>query len=164
MFDRMTDTSSGGTLTPADVNGHLLVVEPKEYIESMTTSNGDTAAVRVTVHDITDSKTVEDVLWFPKILVSKCKEHLNGRLLVVMGQGDPKPGKTAPWKFVDATGNADAVNAATAYMTAKVASAFTPAAPVGAPAAPVGAPAAPAANTGTLDAALANLHAAGLTA
>jgi len=63
----------GSDVRPADLEGHLLVVEPLEYVASIPTSMGDKDAVRVTIHDITDTATYEDVLWFPKVLVGSLK-------------------------------------------------------------------------------------------
>ncbi len=145
-------SASGATLKPADVEGHVLVVEPLEYVAAITTTFGESDAVRVTVHDISDQASYESVLWFSSALVGSLKNQIGKRVLAVMGKGQAKPGQSAPWVLIDASGNADAVAAATAYLTGQVAA--TIAAP---------APAAPAAAPSALDAALGNLAAAGLT-
>lgn len=147
--------ASGATLKPADVEGHLLVVEPLEYVATMTTAFGESDAVRVTVHDINDQATHESVLWFSSALVGSLKGSIGKRVLAVMGKGQAKPGQSAPWVLVDASGSAPAVTAATAYLTGQVAQTMAP------PAEP--APAAPAGPADELAAALGNLHAAGLT-
>jgi len=143
--------ASGATLKPADVEGHLLVVEPLEYVPTMVTAFGESDAVRVTVHDINDQSTHESVLWFSSALVGSLKSSIGKRVLAVMGKGQAKPGQSAPWVLVDASGNPQAVTAATAYLTGQVAQTM----------------AAPAPTTSTagdeLAAALGNLHAAGLT-
>ena len=146
---------SGDTLAPADVEGHVLVVEPAEYVASITTAFGEKDAIRATVHDITTQSTAHDVLWFPGGLIGALKGRIGQRVLGVMSRGQAKAGQSAPWILVDASGNADAVKAATAYLTGAVAA--TLAAPVAAPVA------APAAAPSALDAALGNLAAAGLT-
>ncbi len=145
-------SSGGGSLKPADIEGHLIVVEPKEYVPSMVTSFGDKDAIRVTVHDVTTRETHEDVLFFGA-LIGALKGQVGKRVLGVIGKGVAKPGQAPPWVITDASSNGDAVAAATAYLTGQVAQTMA------APAAPAPAAAAPSA----LDAALGNLAAAGLT-
>jgi hypothetical protein len=94
----------GSDVRPADLEGHLLVVEPLEYVASIPTSMGDKDAVRVTIHDITDTETYEDVLWFPKVLVGSLKGRVGQKVLAVLGKGTAKPGQSAPWVLIDATG------------------------------------------------------------
>lgn len=138
-------SQGGGSLKPADVEGHLLVVEPSEYVAAIATSFGEKDAVRVTVHDITDSETYQDVLLFGTALIGSLKSQVGKRVLGVMTKGTAKPGQAAPWVLEDATGNAKAVKAATAYLTGQTAASM----------------AAPA-DTSALDAALENL--AGISA
>ena len=114
---------------PADLEGHLLIVEPLEYCENIVTSLGDKDAVRVTIHDVTDSTTYEDVLWFPKVLVGSLKTRIGQKVLAVLGKGTAKPGQSAPWILVDATTEPDAVKAATAYLDSIAGQAFTSAVP-----------------------------------
>ena len=117
--------ATGGTdIKPADLEGHLLVVEPLEYVESIPTSMGEKDAVRVTIHDISDNETYEDVLWFPKVLVGSLKGRVGQKVLAVLGKGNAKPGQNAPWILVDATSQADAIKAATTYMEARMATSF----------------------------------------
>lgn len=142
-------SSGGNSLKPGDVAGHLLVIEPTEYVASMVTAFGDKDAIRVTVHDITTQETHEDVLFFGA-LIGALKPQIGKRVLGVIDKGTPKPGQQPPWVITDASGNAAAVEAATAYLTGQVAATIT-------------APATPAAPTSALDAALGNLAAAGLT-
>ena len=148
---------SGDSLAPADVEGHVLVVEPQEYVASITTSFGDKDAIRVNVHDITTQTSHADVLWFPGGLIGALKGQIGKRVLGVMTKGTAKPGQAAPWLLQDASTSAPAVAAATAYLTAATAATLAAPAPAAAPA-PVAAPAS------ALDAALGNLAAAGRTA
>lgn len=148
---------SGDSLAPADVEGHVLVVEPQEYVASITTSFGGKDAIRVNVHDITTQTSHADVLWFPGGLIGALKGQIGKRVLGVMTKGTAKPGQAAPWLLQDASTSAPAVAAATAYLTAATAATLAAPAPAAAPA-PVAAPAS------ALDAALGNLAAAGLTA
>ena len=119
----------GSDVRPADLEGHLLIVEPQEYCESIPTSMGDKDAVRVTIHDVTESTTHEDVLWFPKVLVGSLKGRIGQKVLAVLGKGTAKPGQSAPWVLIDATTEADAVKAATAYLDSIAGNAFTAADP-----------------------------------
>ena len=145
--------ANGDSIKPADVEGHLLVVEPIEYIASMATSFGDTDAVRINVHDINAQATYESVLWFSGGLVGSLKGRVGQKVLGTMGKGTAKPGMSAPWILQDASGNDKAVAAATAYLTGQVAAQLTePAAP-----APSGKP-----TMSALDAALANLEASAI--
>lgn len=134
-------SQGGGSLRPADVEGHLLVVEPTEYVPVVATSFGEKDAVRVNVHDITDSETHNDVLLFGTALIGSLKTQVGKRVLGVMTKGTAKPGQAAPWILEDATSNAKAVKAATAYLTNQTAASMS----------------APKSDTSALDAALDNL-------
>jgi hypothetical protein len=114
----------GSDVRPADLEGHLLVVEPLEYVASIPTMMGDKDAIRVTIHDITDTDTYEDVLWFPKVLVGSLKGRIGQKVLAVLGKGTAKPGQSATWILVDATTDADCVKAATAYLDARAGNQF----------------------------------------
>ena len=151
----------GDTLTPADAEGHLLVVEPTEHVPSMVTTFGEKDAIKVTVHDITAQASYENVLWFPGALIGALKGRIGQKVLGVMSRGQAKPGQAAPWVLVDASGNPTAVQAATAYLTGQVTAQLTEPAPAPEPAPAKGKKATPASD---LDAALANLANAGLTA
>lgn len=109
-------TSAGAILKPADLEGHLLVVEPEEFIENMPTSMGTTDAIRVTVHDITDGVSADGVLWFNKVLTRNLRDRIGQKVLAVMGQGTARPGQSAPWILIDASSQPDAVKAATEYL------------------------------------------------
>lgn len=108
--------SGGNVLKPADIEGHLLVVEPQEFRENMPTSMGESDAIQVTVHDITTSTTHEDILWFSRVLVGSLKNRIGQKVLGTMGKGEAKPGQTAPWVLVDASNDPKAVANATNYL------------------------------------------------
>lgn len=118
MFTAPAATSA---LKPVEIEGHLLVIEPSEYIPSMVTSMGESDAIRCTVHDITDKETHTDILWFSKVLVKTLKSREGERVLAVMAKGLAKPGQSAPWILQDATGDAKAVKAATDYLNNRTA-------------------------------------------
>ncbi len=120
MFD--APATGGGSLKPAEVEGHLLVVEPTEYVANIATSFGEKDAIRVTVHDVTDSETHNDVLLFGTALIGSLKSQVGKRVLGVMTKGTAKPGQAAPWILQDATGEEKAVKAATDYLNKATAS------------------------------------------
>jgi hypothetical protein len=117
MFD--SPSVGGGSVRAADLEGHVLVVEPLEHVQSISTSFGDKDAIRVNVYDITDKETHTDVLFFGTALIGSLKKDIGKKLLGKMSKGEAKPGQSAPWILVDLTGNEKAVAAATAYMTAQ---------------------------------------------
>ena len=118
--------SQGGSVRPADLEGHLLIVEPIEYVQSISTSFGDKDAIRVNIHDVTDQASHDDVLLFGTALIGSLKSQVGKRVLGVLGKGTAKPGQAAPWVLDDATSDAKAVKAATAYLTNATASTITP--------------------------------------
>ena len=118
--------SQGGSVRPADLDGHLLIVEPIEYVQSISTSFGDKDAIRVNIHDVTEEASHDDVLLFGTALIGSLKSQLGKRVLGVLGKGTAKPGQAAPWVLDDATGDAKAVKAATAYLNNATASTITP--------------------------------------
>jgi len=108
--------AAGSTLKPADVEGHLLIVEPVEYIANMATAMGESDAIKCNVHDVNAGEYHEGILWFSKVLVSSMKPKVGKRLLGVMGKGVAKPGQSAPWMLQDATQDEKLVKAATDYL------------------------------------------------
>lgn len=145
-------SGGGSSVSAADLEGHVLVVEPQEYIPSMTTSFGEKDAVRVTVHDISTASTHDDVLFFGGALIGALKSRVGEKVLAVMGKGTAKPGQAAPWILTDCSTNPQAVEAATAYLVGQVKASIV--APEPTPAAAV--------QESALTAALGNLAAAGL--
>lgn len=157
MFEFTAPAAPGTTLKPADIEGHLLVVIPAEYIPEIQTSMGPSEAVRVAVHDLTAGETTENALWFSKVLVSSLKSMIGRQVLAVMDRGQAKPGQSAPWVLVDASHSSEAIAAATAYLTRHQATAPAPLASHGTKDAELPSAA------DNLDAAIRNLKAAGLT-
>ena len=132
--------SSG--FTPADHDGHLLVIEVHLYQTGIVTSLGEKDAIYATIHDIDLGETFDDALIFPRVLVGSLKSRVGQKVLARLGQGVAKPGQSAPWILNDASGDPKAVTFAEAYL-ARVAQAGY--APVADTPAPAPAPAAPAA-------------------
>lgn len=143
--------NSGGFFQPAEMNGHLLVIEVHSVETEVPTVHGPSDAVKATVHDIDAQTTEEDALIFPKVLFSSLRKQVGHKVLGILGQGIAKPGQSAPWVLNDASGDAAAAARATAYLAARAAGQFSaPApganfttAPVAAPPAPAPAAAAP---------------------
>ena len=80
--------SGGEGPAAADVNGHVLVIEPLSYEESVTTVHGPKDAVRLRLHDISTQATYEDCLWFGGYLVGSLKGRVGDKVLAQMGQGN----------------------------------------------------------------------------
>lgn len=106
------------------LNGSLLLIEALEHEKAITTVHGDTDAIRcnIAVLDGDDKGEVySDVLVFPRRLVSQLKHHVKGdKVLGRLGQGEAKPGMSAPWVLNSAT-DADRKTAEKyeAYVAAK---------------------------------------------
>ncbi len=113
----------------ADLNGHLLILEPIEYKTGITTVHGDADAIEVRIVDLDTNQTHESVLFFNVALKNALKTKIGQKVLARIGQGVAKPGKSAPWILVDATADASAVAKANAFISGANASA----APVGPP-------------------------------
>ena len=120
MFDAPS-VGSGSSIRPADVEGHVLVCEPIEYVGSMSTSFGETDAIRLVVHDISQKESHEDVLWFSAALVGSLKRDIGKSLLGKIGKGEAKAGQSAPWILIDLTSNEKAVAAASKYINERTA-------------------------------------------
>lgn len=119
-----------------DAEGHLVIIEVHSHETGVVTANGERDAIRATVHDVDAQETAEDALLFPKVIVGSLKARIGQKVLARIGQGIAKPGQNAPWILNDASGDGQAVAAATAYLKQYQAGAFTaPAQPAPEPAA-----------------------------
>ena len=56
------------------------------------------------------------MLWFNVALRNALKTKINQKVLARIGQGTAKPGKSAPWILIDATGDAASLAKANAYL------------------------------------------------
>lgn len=123
------DTSSeGGSVKVADLAGHLLIIEPLEYKADIQTVHGPTDAVAVNVVDLDANNNRHDnVLFFNVALKNALRNKLGQKVLARIGQGTAKPGKSAPWILLDATGNAADIARANAYLSQAPAPSPTPA-------------------------------------
>ena len=114
----------------ADLANHLLIIEPVEYKTGIDTVHGKAEAVEVNIVDLDTKQSHNSLLWFNVALRNALKTKIGQKVLARIGQGTAKPGKSAPWILVDATGDAAAIALANAYLG----SAPAPAAPVAPPA------------------------------
>jgi len=122
-------TASDG-FSVKDANGHLVVIEVHAHETGIVTSLGDKDAIRATVHDVDAGETHTDALLFPKVLIGSLRDRIGQKVLGRIGQGNAKPGQSAPWVLLDESGNPDSVAKATAYLTGAVAASLAaPAAP-----------------------------------
>jgi len=122
----------------ADLAGHLLIITPTEYKVGIETVHGKAEAVEVEVIDLDTKQTHSSLLWFNVALRNALKNKIGQKVLARIGQGAAKPGKSAPWILVDATGDANAVALANAYLTIAPAPAIATPTPAAAPVAATG--------------------------
>lgn len=115
MFTAPT-ASNADNIKVADLNGHLLIITPTEYKTGIQTVHGESDAVECHLVDLDTGLTHESILFFNVALKSALKQKIGEKVLAKIGQGLAKPGKSAPWILVDATGDADAVAKANAHI------------------------------------------------
>jgi hypothetical protein len=109
-------SSNSESVKVADLNGHLLIVEPIEYKTGIPTVHGDADAIEVRINDLDTGFTHDSVLFFNVALKNALKSKVGQKVLARIGQGTAKPGKSAPWILLDATGDTDAVAKANAFI------------------------------------------------
>lgn len=89
-----------------DLQGRLLLIEPKAVETGIQTAFGEKEAVRadVTVIDAPDAPEVyPDALIFPGVLISQTRSLIGKMVLGRLGQGVGKPGQKPPWRLDEAT-------------------------------------------------------------
>ena len=108
--------SSEASVKPADLQGHLLIIEPIAYKTGIQTSLGEAEAIEVNVTDLDTNEEHLSVLFFNIALRSALKPNIGAKVLARIGQGVAKPGKSAPWILINATDNQADIDKATAYL------------------------------------------------
>lgn len=106
MSEFVSAAPPSGGITWADHKGQLLVVEPTSIETDIQTSFGAADAVKANVYVITGPGTSEDYddcLVFPKLLASQLKGQIGHKVVGRLGQGQAKPGQSAPWLLEAAT-------------------------------------------------------------
>ena len=101
-----TPAAPGSGISWADYNGRLLLIEPHAVKTDIQTSFGPSDAVQadVVVLDGDDAGTeYPDTLIFPKVLQSQVAGRIGQKVLGRLGQGQAKPGQSAPWMLAEAT-------------------------------------------------------------
>lgn len=123
------DTNQSDSVKVADLAGQLLIIEPIDYKTEIQTVHGVTDAVAVNIINLDANNNRHDnVLFFNVALKNALRNKIGQKVLARIGQGTAKPGKSAPWILMDATGTPADIARANAYMQQAPASA-TPTAP-----------------------------------
>jgi len=112
-----TGDDNGERIALRELEGSVVVMVAEEYVASIDTQNGNTDAIRVTIHDITGSKTYKDQLVFARVIVNGLKDKIGSPVLGVVSKGVAKAGKSSPWVLTTAT---EAQKAAAADYMAKL--------------------------------------------
>lgn len=115
--DFAAPSAPGGGINWTDHKGSLLLITAHEYVEGIATNFGSANAVRADVVVIGDNgaEEYEDTLVFPKVLSSQLRKQIGGKkVLGRLGQGQAKPGQSAPWLIEEAS--AEDVAKARAYL------------------------------------------------
>lgn len=105
MSDEFDAPASAEGIKWEDLKGSLLLVKPKSLETDINTVHGPSNAVAgdVIVLDGPLADTVySDTLIFPKVLQSQVKPRIGGMVLGRLGQGQKKPGQSAPWVLAEA--------------------------------------------------------------
>ena len=109
-------SNASETVKVADLANHLLIISPVEYKTGIPTVHGEAEAIEVNVIDLDTNKEHSSLLWFNVALRNALKSKTGQKVLARIGQGTAKPGKSAPWILIDATGDAAALAKANAYL------------------------------------------------
>lgn len=105
---------------PADLNGHLVICYALEYAPSVPTkfSPDGKPAVRLNLADLSTGEFHGDALWFNSWIVNDLKRAIGKPMLARIGQGADSSKGNPPWILIDATGDQEAIAAATAWLNA----------------------------------------------
>ena len=109
-------SNTSDSVKVADLNGHLLILEAIEYKTGITTVHGEADAIEVRINDLDTGFTHESVLFFNVALKNALKSKVGQKVLARIGQAPAKPGKSPAWILLDATGDAEAVAKANAFI------------------------------------------------
>lgn len=106
MSEFVSASAPSGGITWADHKGKLLIVEPTSVESGIQTSYGEADAVKADVHVVTgpgESEDYPEALVFPKLLASQLRSQIGKKVVGRLGQGQAKPGQSAPWVLEAAT-------------------------------------------------------------
>jgi hypothetical protein len=124
-------STGSDSVKPADLLGHLLLITPLEFKESITTAFGESSAIAVDLVDLDTTEVYNDVLFFGRGLIANLKSNIGAQVLGRMAQGIARPGQSAPW-ILEAATDADTAKAV-AHVTAQATGNITTPAPTPAP-------------------------------
>ena len=96
---------SGG-IQLKDHLGALLLIDVLSVETGISTSFGESDAVKANVHVIDGpgaGDSHDDTLLFPRVLQSQLKRSVGQKVLGRLGQGQAKPGQSAPWLLNEAS-------------------------------------------------------------
>lgn len=89
------------------LKGALLLITVHEVREGITTSFGVTDAVSADVAVLDGPETGNvyvDTLIFPRVLQGQLRKSVGGQMVLGrLGQGNAKPGQSAPWSLIAAS-------------------------------------------------------------
>ena len=101
--DPFAGPASSTGITWDELKGHLILVDVKSQETDIVTAYGITDALRCDVIDLDTDDEYTDTLVFPKVLQGQLRPRIGGKVLGRVGQGEKKPGQSAPWKLEDPT-------------------------------------------------------------
>lgn len=104
MFEK--PAAPGGGIKWEDHKGALLLIEPTSFEAQVNTSFGPADAVKANVYVIDGpgaGDSYADTMIFPKLLVAQTKPLMGKKVLGRLGQGQGKPGQSAPWLLEEAS-------------------------------------------------------------
>lgn len=127
-----TPSTGSDSVKPADLHGHLLLITPLEFKESITTAFGESSAIAVDLVDLDTTEEFHDVLFFGRGLIANLKSNIGAQVLGRMSQGIAKPGQSPAW-ILEAANDADTAKAV-AYVTSKATGNIATPAPTATPA------------------------------
>lgn len=113
MSEYATPSAPGGGVDWATLKGSLVLVTVHAQEHGVKTAYGDADPVRAdiaVIDGVAEGEVHTDTLIFPKVLISQLKGQVGKKVLGRIGQGNAKPGQSAPW-LLDAPLDGDAVKA-----------------------------------------------------
>jgi len=112
-FSAPAAPGSGDKLPLPDLLGSLLLFTVERIERGIVTEFGETDATAGAVAVLDGSskgETYADTLIFPRVLQSQLKGAVGGGMVLGrLGQGEKKPGKSAPWILADPTDDDKAI-------------------------------------------------------
>lgn len=88
------------------INGALLIIKPAAVESGIQTVHGPSDAIRADLYVVDGplgGEVYEDTLLFPKVLQGQLKARVGQLVIGRLGQGQAKPGQSAPWVLQEAT-------------------------------------------------------------